>query len=524
MGWILIIEENAGVVDGITEALAQIDPKITTVRFQNSTDFLAWMDKLKNHVPAPAQAPELSPDETQADDPVPQLEPAIPNDKFLGLITAIETWKFKDVRLIGKFKALFVQRKLTDNEDDLFVIFTGYETPNFQKRRFEYKAVNNFLFKPLDRLLLKQMLDIALKGRQAVKTHYTHVQKIARQIEMLKEIDLTQIGELSFQTKTEQKIEVGTIAKYYAEFLETKYHRSALAQVINYEPIDGQLIAHVTLRFFALDQTQSFNIQKLAQKFKTTRTLDGAKAPTSEYEFIFVKHESSELADEVMPAFERFYEHPVHRVMSLADLDKELNKRPKPEAAKTLFVFIDHQHIAGNEVAELDAIRKTQPDRNLALFVLSPRIFSEELETELSSRAEDIFYAPFNRSYIVKGLKLRWTDLANKEDLFESVRDVEQTIHVSNPVQLVEVSEAGLVLSYRREIQIGSFREFVLWMPHEMEVPTLLAQCNFTEKAADGKSFSCHFIFFGLHEHELKFIRRWMLLQYVAEKQKGESA
>ncbi len=579
MGWILVIEENLSVVDAITEALSQIDPKLTTVQFRNSTEFLAWIEKIENYIHArdalpiggqqpsadltpdtslspvqdaeatssaelaatlsPAAVPDSSPapDQSPASDQSPALEtppelaanagptiePALPNDKFLGLVTAIETWKFKDVRLIGKFKTLFVQQKLAENENELFVIFTGYETPNFQKRRFEYKAVNNFLFKPLDKLLSKQMLDIALKGRQAIKTHYTHVQKIARQIEMLKEIKLTQVGELSFQTKAEQKIEIGTIAKYYAEFLETKQHRSAMAQVINYKPIEGQSSAHVKLRFFALDQTQSFNIQKLAQKLKTIRTLDGAKAPATDYELIFVKHELSELAGEVMPAFERFYEHSVSSVMSLAELDKKLNERPTPEATKKLFVFIDHQHIAGNEVMEIDAIRKTQSHRNLALFILSPRIFSEELETELSSRCEDIFYAPFNRSYIVKGLKQRWTDLANKEDLFESVQDVEQTIHVSNPVQLVEVSEAGLVLSYRREIAVGSFREFVLWMPHEIEVPTLLAQCNFTEKATDGKSFSCHFIFFGLREHELKFIRRWMLLQYVAEKQKGEA-
>jgi hypothetical protein len=572
MGWIVVIEENAGVVADINEALTQIDPKLTTVNFGNSTDFLAWMDKLQALAAKPApelvaklavdatpevepsQAPNsesavaLAPDANPAAIPIaepdpaltpdpeltidpadvqesePALDPPLPNDNFVGLITSIETWKFKDVRLIGKFKALFVQRKLAEKEDDLFVIFTGYETPHFQKRRFEYKSVNNFLFKPLDKLLLKQMLDIALKGRQAIKTHYTHMQKIARQIEMLKEIQLIQIGELSFKTKSEQKIEIGPIAKYYADFLETKNHRSAMAQVISYEPSNGQTSAHAKLRFFALDQTQSFNVQKLAQKLKTTHTLDGAKAPTTEYEFIFVKHESSGLTDEVMPAFERFYDHPVTTVVSLAEFDKKLNERPMPEPTKKLFVFLDHQLIAGNEAGGIDSIRNTHPDRHLALFILSPRIFSEELEMELCSRCEDIFYAPFNRSYIVKGLKQRWTDLANKEDLFESVRDVEQTIHVSTPVQLVEVSEAGLTLSYRKEIPIGSFREFVLWMPHEIEVPTLLAQCNFVEKASDGKSVNCHFIFFGLHEHELKFVRRWMLLQYVAEKQKGESA
>jgi hypothetical protein len=493
MGWILVIEENLGFYSEIDEALTQIDPKLTTIRFANSSEFLQWMEKLQNHDP--------------------EISPVVPGDKFLGLVTGIESWKFKDVRLIGKFKALFVQKKLAEKEDDLFVVFTGYETPNFHKKRFEYKSVNNFIFKPFDKVLLKQLLDIAINGRQPIKTHYTHPYKSDAKIEMLKEIQLRQVGELSMKTISEQKIEPGTIAKYYADFFETQQHRSALAQVVKVEPRDQ--LFDVTLRFFALDQAQSFKIQKLAQEHKKTRTLEGTKGGA--YEFVFVKHESSALADEIQPSFERFYDHPATGVATLADLEKELPAK----AAKRVFVFIDHAHIAGNEVGELAALHKLHP--KLSLFVLSPRIFSEQLETEMSAHCEDIFYAPFNRSYLVKGLKIRYPDLSNKEDLFESVHDVEQTIHVSNPVQLVQVSEAGLIMNYRRELPVGSFREFVFWMPHEIGVPTLLAQCNFCEKAEDGKSFNCHFIFFGLHEHDLKFMRRWMLLQYVGEKQKGAS-
>jgi len=489
MGWILLIEENPGIAAEIEDALMQIDSKLKVVPLKTSTEFLTWMEKLQAHDP--------------------DVMASLPQDKFLGLITAVETWRFKDVKLIGKFKALFVQKKFAEKEDDLFVIFTGYENPGFQKKRFEYKSVNNFIFKPFDKLLLKQTLDIALKGRQPTKTHYTHVLKTDAKIEMLKEIEISRIGELSFTTKSDQKIEVGTIAKYYADFFETKQHRSALAQVIRVEP------AHVTMRFFALDQTQSFNIQKLAQERKRTHEINGSKAAQSDYSFIFVRHESNSLASELEPSFERFYDHPIVSVTNLEQLHKQLAENQ----AKRTFVFIDHAHLAGNEAGELDAIHKVYP--SLGLFVLSPKILSEALETELSSRAEDIFYAPFNRSYIVKGLKLRYPDLANKEDLFESYQDVEKSIHVSNPVQLVQVSESGLIIGYRRELPVGSFREFVFWLPDEIEVPTLLAQCNFVEKAPDGKGFNCHFVFFGLNEHELKFIRRWMLLRYVDNKQKG---
>ena len=506
-----MIEQDLGFVADLDEALSQIDPKLQTVRFATSTEFLAWMEKLQAHDP--------------------ELSPPLPTDVFHGLITSIESWKFKDVRLIGKFKTLFVQKKLAAKEEDIFVLFTGFETPTFQLKRFESKSVNNVIFKPFDKLLLKQLIDVALKGRVAVKTHYTHVLKAVSKIEMLKEIRLLQVGEISFKTVSDQTIEPGLTAKYYADFFETRQHRSGLAQVLKTEPHTGDRrivasagesgeaaagVIDVTLRFFALDQTQSFNIQKLAQTHKNVVPLiDKAPAP-NDYEFVFIEQESSVFAAELKPSFERFFDHKISSVPSIAYFTKEL----ATYTAKKVFVLIDHAHIAQNEAAEVASLRKLHP--NLSVFILTRQILSEELEVELSSLAEDIFYAPFNRSSIVKGLKLRYPDLANKEVLFENVHDVEQTIHVSTPVQLLEVSEANLVISYRREIPLGSFREFVLWLPNEAEVPTLLAQCNFNEKSADGKGFKCHFIFFGLGDHELKFIRRWMLLQYVDAKQKGE--
>ncbi|MES2854950.1 MAG: hypothetical protein V4692_03750, partial [Bdellovibrionota bacterium] len=476
MSWIIVIEENPGVLIEVKEALTQIDPKIEVVNFDNSSGFLDWMVKLQDHDP--------------------EIAPPLPKDKFLGIVTSIESWKFKDVKLIGKFKALFVQKGLAPTEEELCVVFTGYETPSFQKKRFEYRSVNNFIFKPFDKVVLKQMLEIALNGRQKIKNHYTHVLKSDAHIEMLKEIRLTGLNELGFQTTSDQPIETGKTAKYYAGFLETGQHRSALAQVLSFEHPEGKAQAEVRLRFFALDQQQSFNVQKLAQRDKTTRPLAGTPAAPEIYEFIFVQHESSALCQDLQPSVERFFDHPVTSLTSLIELDHAL-KAASTNAAKKRFVFVDIAHFNGDVSGGLDTLIASDADKKLAFFVLSPRILSEQIEMELTSKCEDIFYAPFNRSYIVKGLKQRWPDLNNKEEIYESFQETEQLIHVSNRVKLVEVSEAGLILEYHREVSIGGFREFVLWMPNETQVPTLLAQCNFTQRSEDGKSFHCHFIFFG---------------------------
>ena len=501
MGWVLVIEENQSVLTELSEAVALTDSKAVLVSFPDSHSFLKWMDGVQ------AQNPEL--------------DPPLPKDKFLGFITALESWKFKDVRLIGKFKALFIQRGFAKSEDEIFAIFTTYDSPQFQKKRFEYRSVNNVVFKPFDKLILQQMLSTAFMGRKALKNKFTHTLKARSDIEMLKQVKLVGVGELSFQTHSPVEIQVGSMAKYYADFLETRQHRSALAQVLSYSNPQGGEFGIAELRFFALDQAQSFNIQKLAQKDRQRRELSYVTSVSPEYEFIFLRKAESSLCDEVRPSFERFFDHKVTTVDSLSDLNAALMERDTNAVKR--FIFVDHGHVAGNEIEEIDTLLNAHTTKNIGICLLCPRILAEPLEWELSSRIEDIFYSPFNRSYIVKSLKKKWPGLIAKEELFESHHDTEQTIHVSGSVKLVEVSEAGLVIEYHRPITLGSFREFHFTMPDETEVPELLAQCNFSAPGTDKKIFLNHFVFFGLRDHELKFIRRWMLNYYVEEKQKAEA-
>ena len=490
-----MIEEDPSVQNEIAEALATVDPKAQIVSFTNSQDFLGWMLKIQAHDP--------------------HVEPAVPQDRFLGLVTTITSWKFRDLRLIGKFKALFVQRGFAKTEEELFVVFTAYESPSFQIKRYEYRSVNNVVFKPFDKVTLQQVLQTAYDSAKPLKSKVTHTFKSDAEIEMLKEVRLTAIGELGFKTVANQKIEVGAISKYHADFLATEHHRSALAQTIACSPTTDKSIWNIELRFYALDQTQTFNVQNLARKGKGRRTLP---APGSgNFEFLYLEFHGSSNVQDVRPTLERFYDHPMTTLHSLADLDRHLEHAPPVHKR---FLFVDRLHLVGNEIQEIDRLLSAWADRGLTVFLLSSKFFDEPFELELSSRCEDIYYATFNRSYIAKGLKLKWPELQNREELYESVQVVDQVVHNSNPVHLIEVSEAGLVIDYHREIHIGSFREFHFTMPTETEVPPLVAQCVFTRPAAEKKGrFECHFAFFGIRDHELKFIRRWMLNQYVEAKQ-----
>ena len=501
MSWIFVIEQDQSLFEEIAEAISLIEPKIDVIRFAENKSFLDWLTRYVQHDSA--------------------LEPPAPKDQFLGIVTAVEPWKFKDVKLIGKFKALFIQKGLALNEDNLGVVFTGYEADALQKKRYENRAVNNFIYKPFDKIVLRQMLEIAFSGRHSVKKFYVHNLKMTAQVEMLKEIVSTGLTEVGFQTSSDQPVEPGKVSKYYAKFLETDQHRSALAQVLNAEKDSKSF--QVYLRFFALDQQQSFNLQKLVREKSKNVPLNGTSEARESFEFIFIPHPQSSLCDEVRPSVERFFDHPIRVITSLAELVKELSLPAEAPSLIRRFIFIDRMHVIGNEAAEIQGVLNSIIEKNLSVFLLSPKIFNEALELELSVTCEDIFYAPFNKSYLMKGLKQRWPALRVREELFEARREMEQAIHVSNPVRMVQVSEAGLVIEYYREIALGEFREFVFWMPNEIEVPTLMAQCNFTERVEGKKTFYCHFVLFGLRDSELKFVRLWMRHQYIEAKQKEQA-
>ncbi len=499
MSWIFVIEKDEAHAREIAEAVAQMEPTVATLRFLDPKAFLEWMTRLEQNDP--------------------QLNPPLPSGKFRGIVTSVENWKFRDVKLIGKFKALFIQKGLAQSEDELGVVFTGYEEESVHKKRYEQRSVNNFIYKPFDKVLLRQLLEIAFSGRGPVKNFYVHNYKGSFRVEMLKEILSTRLTELGFHTLSDQAVQTGTIAKYYAPFLETQQHRSAMAQALSSQLNPKTGLHDVYLRFYALDQQQSFNLQRLVKEKSHPRTLPTVAGSPKTFEFAFVEHEKSSLCQEIEPTFERFFQVPIRKTKDLPTMLKDLQALSSHPDHR--FVFIDDLHVVGNEMNELQSFINMNQKSPMSIFLLSKKIFPEDLERELSTICEDIYYSPFNKSYLMKSLKLRWPTIPVKEELFESTREFEQQIHVSNPVQIIEVSEVSVVIEYYRELPLSSFREFVFWMPEEAQTPTLLAQCVHTAPLQGKKGYQCHFIFFGLQDAERKHLRLWMRHQYVEEKQKG---
>jgi hypothetical protein len=77
-------------------------------------------------------------------------------------------------------------------------------------------------------------------------------------------------------------------------------------------------------------------------------------------------------------------------------------------------------------------------------------------------------------------------------------------------------------MKYYRPIPVGDFREFILWMPNEIDIPLIFGTNNFTEddKNTKGNYFN-HFVFFGMKDIYLKHIRVWIRDNYVHTKEKA---
>ena len=136
---------------------------------------------------------------------------------------------------------------------------------------------------------------------------------------------------------------------------------------------------------------------------------------------------------------------------------------------------------------------------------------------KLSTWARDVFFTPLEKSYIVKKL-ISDFGFANKSPAALASIEEPTPLKVANPVDIIQISEAGLVMKYYRAISTGAFREFILWRPEEDATPEIIGTVNFHEENKTDEGYLNHFVFFGMKDHYLKHIRLWLLDAYIKSK------
>jgi hypothetical protein len=148
---------------------------------------------------------------------------------------------------------------------------------------------------------------------------------------------------------------------------------------------------------------------------------------------------------------------------------------------------------------------------------LANKPLSDVEKRELGSDIVDVVNLPFDRLYLLKRIKFLFQDIREKDDMI-TFQEVEKqlVIQAANPIKIKEVSEAGLVMKYGREIGVGSFRRFSLPRQNESENIELLATCH--SYLSKPPVIDHQFVFFGITDRDLKLIRRWILDNYIQKK------
>jgi hypothetical protein len=529
-----IIEQDALTTQQIENTLKEIDGRLNILKFRDLEGFYKWFSVLIEQIEAESQLPTNS-NQNLKRPKREDLKLLIGDIQFLGP---------NYFSLIEKMRKLMVRRNLILKEDDLAILLTAFESPSMDVKQIESRIITNIVFKPFDLPILKQQMQIALASQKAISDFSVFTQKLNATAEMLKEVQLESFTELGFTTRSNRALKVDDVSKYYSRHFATPGLASLHARCVSCEPHPIYPTEFKTeFRFTGISNAQ---VKKLRQSLFSFEAEDDRihkvtkkilpKAPKKMIPslplinfLIFIKP-GNDPALELKDALEQ----------NLANIDVTFNRNMaqfmealgkndssvlghKPIHA--LILHVDHfnpTHGTATWTQIQDQIENF--NRQFISTKAKPKILlvsSHELPAaSLRSWApliDDVVLLPVDRPYLNKRLVTHFPDLQPRQEDIEILStSTDEVIRVANPIEITSISEACVTLKYYRPISFHSFRRFVLPSNNEGEVHEMLGSCYFSEK--QDNVYINHFVFFGITDKYLKYIRKWILERYIASK------
>ncbi len=165
---------------------------------------------------------------------------------------------------------------------------------------------------------------------------------------------------------------------------------------------------------------------------------------------------------------------------------------------------------------------KLAPELSPAIMLMVEKDYTDSELRILGGFVSDVLYRPVDRLYLATKIKLFFPEAETPKDEFQyPTFKKTEAISVANPVPISGISEAGIVLQYYRQMSLGSFRGFVLWLPYDPSAPKLIGTCNYTEETQQKGIYNNHFVFFGMTDYFLKALRIWIRENYIMSKEQG---
>lgn len=531
MGLACIIEDEILMGTQIETAIKEIDGQLNILRFNNLEEFYQWFSKTVTSRTA----------ENSSDDP------NAGSKTNLDLKLIVSELKFLGPRyfsLIEKVRRLMVRRSIITSENDLAIILTSYDSPGLNFKQIEKRIITNVIFKPFDRPILKQHLQIALASQKAVTDFVVFNQKIKATAEMLKEVNLESFTELGFTTRSYRPLNMNAISKYYGKHFEAPGSNSVMALCTSCTPhptlpgmfraefqyigVNNAQVKKLRLALFAIDhdkvQKKSIYkklVEKLTKKNKSTTNIqllsfgEETGKPTGELRSFIEDNLSNVMIKnhkDVAPfmekilkgSFEILNNEAIHGLILHAD-------DVAGESAMAMWIRVQEQ-------IELANRKHLVVNPKPKIFILCEKPLTESQLREWHQTITDTIFFPIDPPYLKKRMITWFPDVKPTKDSLEVLScSTEEVIRVANPIEIASLSEACLTMKYYRPISFHGFRRFCLPTEPGGEVHEILASCYFSEKNDNG--YTNHFVFFGITDKHLKYIRRWILESYIASKE-----
>ncbi|MBX3016819.1 MAG: hypothetical protein KF767_02930 [Bdellovibrionaceae bacterium] len=249
MDYVFVLEDDPVYQKQIVEALKQIQDSFEIRTFDSLDAFSRLVKSVMTH-----GALALAKDDAET-------------IRVVLVVTRLEFIGADRLSLLEKTRDFFMRRGVCTPEEPMRFVFTAFDEPDLDLNALKKDIVQNVIFKPFDRLILQQHLQLAMpqvkSGADALS-----MQKASALVEMLKKVNVESMTELGFTSVSNRPFEPGVVNKYYGPEFISDRHRSVMARLVHCRP-NGNDTYQLDFRLFALDPTQITHIRKRVRAKET---------------------------------------------------------------------------------------------------------------------------------------------------------------------------------------------------------------------------------------------------------------